>query len=67
MEDLLAKQSQVLLQNQGDDDDGGGHGGGGHSGPHFSAINLAAGSGTTAKHGKGQTKCRPPYIIVTQN
>ena len=33
MEDLLAKQSQVLLENQGDDDGGGG----GHGGPHFAS------------------------------
>lgn len=62
---LNSKQGQVLLENEDGDDHGGGHGGGGH-GPRLTAINLLAGSVTTAKHGKGETKCRPPYIIVTQ-
>ncbi len=66
MEDLLAKRSQVLLENQGDDDSEHSGGGGSNSGPNFTAVNLAA-SLTTAQSGKGQTKCRPPYIIVTQN
>jgi hypothetical protein len=67
MEDLLTKQGQVLLENEDDDGGhGGGHGGGGNHGPHFTGVNLAATSEITAKNGNGETKCRPPYIIVTQ-
>lgn len=65
-ETLNTKKGQVLLENEDGDDHGGGHNGG-HSGPHVAALNLLAGSAAeTAKNGKGETKCRPPYIIVTQ-
>ena len=64
--ELSAKQSQILLENEDEGNDDGGHHGGGHNSDNFASVNLAEGSGTTAKHGKAETKCRPPYIIVTQ-
>lgn len=51
--ELSAKQGQVLLENEDE------------NGDKFASVNLAEGAGTTAKHGKGEVKCRPPYIIVT--
>ena len=64
-EELSIKQSQVLLENEGDDDGGKGHGGG-HGGSNAIAVSLTN-DVSSAKGGKGETKCRPPYIIVTQN
>ncbi len=60
---VTAKQNQVLLEgeNEDEDEDGGHHGG------HGSDFTIPASSGsTTAKNGQGEVKCRPPYIIVTQ-
>ncbi len=62
-EDVQEKQSQVLLEGEeeDEDEDGGHHGG--HGGGNKSSL---AASDLTAKNGKGEVKCRPPYIIVTQ-
>lgn len=72
-QELSAKQDQVLLENENedeDDDHGGGHGGGGHGGGHSGSgsitANRTATANAAAKNGKAETKCRPPYIIVTE-
>ena len=61
-EDVTTKQGQVLLEDDEDEDDGGHHSG--HGGGNLVAISIA--NNATAKNGQPEVKCRPPYIIVTQ-
>ncbi len=58
--ELAVKKSEVLLENENESS--------GNSGGRQSlSINfVAASTSKTAKHGTGEVKCRPPYIIVTQ-
>ncbi|TKK71890.1 hypothetical protein FC093_02410 [Ilyomonas limi] len=78
--ELEDKKGQVFLgDDSGEEEDdrgGGGHGGsgGGHSGPggggsddnRIAFTFTASAASTTAKQGAATAKCRPPYIIVTQ-
>ncbi len=63
-DDIATKQSQVLLEGKEDEsaDDSGGHG----SNSGSSSFSAASAAFTTARKGTGEVKCRPPYIIVTQ-
>ena len=53
--ELADKKSLVLLDDDTSADD--------HS---FSSASTATNTSTTARKGAGEVKCRPPYIIVTQ-
>lgn len=71
LDDVQAKKGQVILEDEDeddDDDDGGHHGHGGHKGPSLSFA-VSESQAQTAKKGKDgdkEVKCRPPYIIITQ-
>jgi len=73
LEDLSIKQSQVLVEGEEEDDHGSNSGpGSGDSGSNSGSGSSGSGSlsviataSTTAKS-SGEIKCRPPYIIVTQ-
>lgn len=71
--DVASKQGQVLLEGEEDEDEGssghGGHGGGGSDGSGSSSddrITSSLKANASAKNGQPEVKCRPPYIIVTQ-
>ena len=69
LKDVLAKKGQVILEDEDEDDtdgdNGGHHGHGGHKGPSLSfAVNQSLAE-SQKKDGK-EVKCRPPYIIITQ-
>lgn len=65
--ELEDKKGQVFLDDDGLEDDhgGGGHGGGSDDGKAAFAFTANAAS-TTSAQSAGTVKCRPPYIIVTQ-
>ena len=54
LEDLNTKKSEVFEDDDNSPDD-----------KHLELVRCS--TSLTAKHGKGEVKCRPPYIIVTQN
>lgn len=75
LDDVLAKKGQVILEDEDkddddedDDNDGGHHGHGGHKGPSlsFAVSQSLAQTQKKGKDGNKEVKCRPPYIIITQ-
>lgn len=66
--DVASKQGQVLLEGEEDENEsGGGHGGGsGSGGGSDDRIAASLSANASAKNGQAEVKCRPPYIIVTQ-
>ena len=65
-EEVAAKQSQVLVEGKEEGDDGHHGGDGGHHGGGKDGRSSFAASLTAASKKGGEVKCRPPYIIVTQ-
>jgi hypothetical protein len=72
--ELEDKKGQVLLDDDSGEDDGDDHGGDDHSGPGGGGSDdkrvaftfTVSAASTTSAQSAGTVKCRPPYIIVTQ-